>query len=615
VPALYFDLLPVPAGHDIVVTAERAPAERDRTAASVSVIDHQTLDRLGEPLLTNVLRLLPSVAVAQSGPAGSITEVRIRGAEANHTLLFVDGIRANDPAAGNSPRFELLGADLADRVELVRGPQSAIWGSEAIGGVLALISDPAPSAWAIGEVGSFGFGRVSGREGYANGDVSASLAGSYQRATGIDSFGAPGGDKDGYRNLALRTRVGWAPAGSFTLGATGFLVSGRSEYDGYKDLVRADTADLTWNRLGAIGVDGQWHEGGWTVRAAGSLLRSSNRNLLDNAFVNRTRGGRNSLSAQVQRELVMGPVSHRVILALDGDRERFEANDAVYGGATDQDRSRRHAAVTGEWRAEWRALVTDLAVRRDRFDRFKDATTLRGSVLVNLDPHWAATAAYGQGIAQPTFFDLYGFFPSSFIGNPGLRPEKSRGAEAGLRYRQGPIRASATIYRQRLTDEIVDVFLADFRSTTDNATGRSRRAGAEVEAGWQISPALRVQATYAYLKASERRVASGAAVRELRRPRHSGSVALDGKVGRWTYGASMALVGDRRDTDFDVFPAQTVTLDRYLLAGARLAYRLDEHVDLFARVANAFDRRYQDVVGYRTEGRSAYAGIRARLGS
>ncbi|MCW3797479.1 TonB-dependent receptor [Sphingomonas sp. BN140010] len=614
-PLLTSDLPAAPAGPAIVVTAERAPTARDRTAATVSVIDRQALDRLGEPLLTNIVRLFPSTAVAQSGPAGSITEVRIRGAEANHTLLFVDGIRANDPAAGNAPRFELLGADLADRLELVRGPQSALWGSEAIGGVLALTSDQSNDFNAGAEAGSFGFARLSGRGSVAMDTVQASFAGGYQRATGIDSFGAPGGDRDGYRNLALRTRVNWNPASPLTLGLTGFLVRGRSEYDGYQDFVRADTGDVTRNRLAAIGVDGRWTGSDWTVRAGGSLLRSANRNLLDGAIVNRTAGARTTISGQLERAVSTGTVSHRLIVALDGDGERFKAADAGYGGATDQNRNRLHRAVTGEWRAEWRALVTDLSVRRDIFNRFKDATTLRGSVLVSLDRDWSATASYGQGIAQPTFFDLYGFFPASFIGNPTLRPEKSRGVEAGLRYTRGPLRASATIYRQRLTDEIVDVFLLDFRSTTDNAAGVSRRAGLEVDGGWQLSPGLRVSANYAFLRASERRSASDATVRELRRPRHSGSIALDGRARRWSYGASMALVGDRRDTDFDVFPAQTVTLDSYLLAAARLAFHLDQRFELFGRVANAFNQRYQDVVGYRTEGRSAYAGIRARLGS
>src|SRR3982751_4614175 len=120
----------------IVITASRTPEEQARTPVSVTIIDQKRIERLGEPLLPALLRLVPSAAVAASGPAGSLTEVRIRGAEANHTLLFIDGIRANDPATGDQPRFDLLNADIASRIEVVRGPQSALWGSDAIGGVV-----------------------------------------------------------------------------------------------------------------------------------------------------------------------------------------------------------------------------------------------------------------------------------------------------------------------------------------------------------------------------------------------------------------------------------------------------------------------------------------------
>ena len=148
----------------IVVTASRAPESEAQTPASVSVIDQPRIERLGEPLAPALLRLLPSVAVAQSGSAGTVAEVRIRGAEANHTLLFIDGIRANDPARGEAPRFELLNADILSRLEVVRGPQSALWGSEAIGGVVAVNGDdviPAPHGAVSAEAGSVGLRRGS----------------------------------------------------------------------------------------------------------------------------------------------------------------------------------------------------------------------------------------------------------------------------------------------------------------------------------------------------------------------------------------------------------------------------------------------------------------------
>src|SRR5690242_15395439 len=136
----------------IVITASRAPESEEQTPASVTIISARRIERLDEPLVSALLRLTPSAAVATSGPGGSLTEVRIRGAEANHTLLFVDGIKIDDPASGDAPRFELLNADLASRIEVVRGPQSALWGSDAIGGVIAVNGlDDAPGYGASAE--------------------------------------------------------------------------------------------------------------------------------------------------------------------------------------------------------------------------------------------------------------------------------------------------------------------------------------------------------------------------------------------------------------------------------------------------------------------------------
>src|SRR6476469_4702537 len=149
----------------IVITASRAPESEAQTPASVTIIDRQRIERLDEPLLSALLRLTPSASVSTSGPGGSLTEVRIRGAEANHTLLFVDGIKIDDPASGDTPRFELLNADLASRIDIVRGPQSALWGSEAIGGVIAVngvVDEPGYAASVEG--GSFGFLRAGGSE-------------------------------------------------------------------------------------------------------------------------------------------------------------------------------------------------------------------------------------------------------------------------------------------------------------------------------------------------------------------------------------------------------------------------------------------------------------------
>jgi len=599
--------------NQIVITASRAPEQEASTPATVTIIDARRIERLGEPLISTLLRLAPSASVSTSGPGGSLTEVRIRGAEANHTLLFVDGIKIDDPASADTPRFEILNADLASRIEIVRGPQSALWGSEAVGGVIAVNGiDDVPGFGAQAEGGSFGFVRAS-----ASGSIATSGAGvagvagaiGFQRATGINSVEGPG-DKDGYRNFSGRVRGTWHPRANVEVGASALALTGRDEFDGF-DLftgAHADTLDSSRNRLAAGRI---WAAAGndaspWRAQIAGTLLGSSNRNYLADVQQNRTRGARRNLSAQLERPFVTGPFTQRLIIAGETEYEKFHARDTAFGGFTNQDRTRRHQSLTAEWRGETKAITGDVALRRDIFNRFRDATSIRASLLGHIGGGFSLAGSYAQGIAQPTFFDLYGFFPGNFVGNPDLKPESSRGFEVALRYRRGPFGASLTGYRQRLHDEIVNN--ATFTSVL-NASGSSRRSGMEATVDCRLGDALRLSANYAYLKATQTDPLTGQRATETRRPKHSGSIAADGVVGRISYGASLAFVGQHLDNR-DTFPFARVTLSSYWLADARVAYSVRSGIELFARGSNLLDQRYQDVFSYRTEGRAVYAGVR-----
>ena len=610
-----------PSEKDIVVTASRVPQKKDKTAASSTIIDRKTIERLGDPLVASFLRLTPSAAVEVGGPAGSLTEVRIRGAEANHTLLFIDGIRANDPAAGDAPRFELLNADIVSRVEVVRGPQSALWGSDAIGGVIAVngVPESDPGYSVGGEAGSFGFGRANASAALVSDTSSLAAAAGWQRATGIDSFNGHG-DKDGFSNFAARLRGSWDVAPWVQIGVAAFDLMGHSEFDGFDPVtgIHEDTLDNTKNSLAAGRAWANFgsEQSGLSGTVSTSLLDSSNRNFLGSKEINRTRGNRWNAGGQAQYRFRTGAITHTAIVAVEHESESFHADDTVFGGASDQDRRRTHDSVTAEWRSEFSPVVADFAVRHDFFSSFQDATTLRASALVAVGGGFSVTGSYSEGIAPPTFFDLFGFFPGSFVGNPSLKPESSRGFEASLRYRKGPLSAALTVYRQQLHNEIVDVFdPITFVSSTVNRSATSHRSGVEAEVGWSVSDRLRVSANYAFLHATEPDSNGFGQVREVRRPRHSGSIEADGTAGRFGYGASIAYVGKRSDTNFDVFPAAPVTLHAYWLAGARVAYRLRSGLELFARGSNLLDQHFEDVFGSRTEGRAIYAGLKVSFGA
>ena len=599
----------------ILVTATREPAPRDAVAASAAVLDQPVIERLALPAAADLLRLLPGASVARTGPRGTQTQLRIRGAEANHSLLFVDGIRFNDPAAGNEARFELLTADLLSRIELVRGPQSALWGAEALGGVVAVETpDPlrARGFAALGEYGSQDSGRMFGRYAAGSEAVGVVASAGWQRGDGVDSLGGGLGDRDGFDLMSASLKAVHR-SGLLELGTVGHWIEGRSEYDGFDPLtfLRADTLDITRSRIGAVRAWGRYAQGGWDLRAGASYLDSANRNRLAGMPINGTFGDRLSLDAQASRRIG----GHRLIAAVEHQAEDFRRRDADFSGATNQDRGRHLTAVVGEWRAQWTgAVITDIALRHDAFSAFADATTVRAAVLVRPADGWTLHAAYGEGIAQPTFFDLFGFFPGSFVGNPGLRPETTEGWEAGLRFENDRFRFAVTGFTARLDDEIVETFdPATFLSSAANADRRSRRDGAEVEARWRLSEGVLLFANYTFLDAEEQRASGGAQLREIRRPPHSFNLAAHGETGRLSWGASLAYAGKRRDTDFDLFPARTVTLDAYWLASLNLSYRILPQLEVYGRIENGFDADYQDVVGYNTPGRTVHAGLRVAL--
>ncbi|HEX8400096.1 MAG TPA: TonB-dependent receptor [Allosphingosinicella sp.] len=610
---------PASAAPEIVVTASREPVSVADTAVSVSLFDREDIEALALPMTSDLLRLSPGLSVASTGPRGSQTQVRIRGAEANHTLLFVDGIRFNDPAAGNEARFELLTGDLLSRVEVVRGPQSALWGSEALGGVIAVDtadSDRGNALSALAEYGALDTRRASGRFAAQAGAVGLSGSAGYLSSDGIDSFGS-GGERDGFENKAGSLKAVLRPSPGGELGLVGHYVEGRSEFDGFDPVTfrRADTLDETDNRIAAVRGWGKVEDGGWSLSIDGSYLSSANRNRLGEEALNRTAGERFSLGAQASKAIALGGTRHRLTVAAEHEAEAFRARDQIYFGGSDQDRTRDLTATIGEWRADWSdRFATDIAVRHDSFSAFTDATTFRASALARPIDQVTVHAAYGEGIAQPTFFDLFGFFPGSFQGNSNLRPESSKGYEAGVRWAAGRASLGVTGFSNRLRSEIVETFdPTTFISGTANATGRSRRRGVEVEASYRFQP-MRMAFNYTYLDAGKRRAEGDLLVREVRRPRNSANLFADGEIGPVSYGAALSYVGRRRDTDFDLFPAQVVALDDYVLASLKLGYRITPQIEAFARVENAFDADYQDVIGYHTAGRTVYAGLRVRLG-
>jgi vitamin B12 transporter len=616
--------VPVPP-RDIVVTAALAPVRSEVAPASVAIFDSDRIEALGTPFAMDLLRLAPGVAVSSSGGAGAQAQVRIRGAEANHTLLFIDGIDFDDVAADDQARFETFSAEGLDRIEVVRGPQSALWGSEALGGVIALATpDPIGPPHLTGSLEYGGHDQARGSAtmmaGDTDGGVTATAA--YLRGDGIDILGGGQGDRDGFENFTASVKGVARPGDRGEIGIVGRYIRHDNAYDGTDaNFQRADTADAsraaTWavRSWARIGIDtGDAAATGASLMIDGQHLASTNRNRTGAVPVNDSDGRRTRVGATASYRAQIAGTSHGIDARVEREDEKFATRDHQFGGSGDQRLSRGRTAFVAEWRGDWAGrIVTDVAVRHDDFSRFRDATTLRAHAIVPIIGGIAAVGGYGEGIAQPGFAELFGFAANSgFVGNPRLLPERSRGYEAGLRYVGETVSAEIVAFSNRLQDEIVYSGLADFRYTYVNAEGTSRRRGIELSGEWRPLPGLRLNGNYTLIDAREPGLSGEARTpQEVRRPRHAASLSGDYRSGAVTLGGSIAYVGRRRDIDFDVFTP--VRLDDYVLAGARIAYAVTGGIELFGRVDNAFDSVYQDVVGYATQGRTVYAGLRFRL--
>lgn len=597
---------------DTITVTDLRPVAPDDATASVSVLDADALAIRDPAWLADELRSVPGVAVSRSGGLGSLTQVRIRGAEANHTLVLVDGVEVSDPVTGETD-FGLLAGLGTQRIEIARGEQSALYGSDAIGGVIAVTTGGAGLSGAV-EAGRFDTQR--GTLGvYQQGETlrgGVSLAGA--RTDGVDTSGR-GGETDGSRSAAalasatLRLGPDWTLGGIASLRRTYSAFDADLDFDGRLD--NADRETESDQTLAGLSLAGSAFELDHILRA--SFNRVERENTADGAFTDRTLGERTKLAWSPSREIGLG--AGRLLLSglLDWEREDYErlSLDTLYG---DPNQSQRFDSfgLAGEARLALGALDLSASARHDNNDdRFADATTWRLGAGWQTGSWGRLRASMGTGIKNPTFTEMFGYYPGSFIGNPDLEPERSTGWEIGWDVTLGGLVLSLTGFEARLDDEIVTAFNPDFTATAINRAGKSERSGIEAAARWPLTDALTLTGQFTCIDSD---AADGTP--EIRVPSTTASLALDWRADALKPGARFGLaldhVGEQDDFDFAAWPARRVTLDAYTLASATLAWPLSERIALTLRGDNLLDERVTDVYGYEGPGAGLYVGVKLR---
>ncbi len=610
----------------ILVTDGLTPIEQQNSGRAFTVLTGEWLEANQIRYVADALRQVPGFSVSRTGAYGGLTQVRVRGAEANQLLVMVDGIDVSEAGQGEFDFSSLLVDDI-ERIEILRGPQSAFWGSKAMAGVINVITRRAArdGYWVSGrsEAGTDGtwLGGVSLSGGDTNYDIA--LSGQFRNTGGfnVSDFGT---EKDGDRNATFNGKFTVDLTPDLSLDGTLRYVHRDSEIDAqdyafgsptYGQVLDTDDETKTRELFGSTGATLVSLDGALTQKARFTFGDTERSYYEHGARSTWDEGGRYTGTYQASYEFdtpgVLG-ATHQFTGGYEWERETF-----LPSHLTDR-LSRSSNSLVGQYRGEFLdQFSVNAAVRQDYNDAFADSRTYSLSGAWHVPGTEARLhASVGTGVTNPTFYEQFGYVPSMFVGNPGLRPEESLGWDIGLEHGffDRALVVDVTYFNQNLTNEIITSYAGPL-PTPVNLDGESERQGVELTATLNLTSGLTATATYTYVDATEPSPVGGAPLREVRRPEHSGSlnVAYRFHEGRGRVFGEIVFNGAMTDLDFSTYPSTRVTLDDYTLVNVGGSYSFSDSFEAYGRVENLFDEDYEEVLGYNSQGRVAFIGLRGRF--
>jgi len=592
----------------ITVLATGGRERIDWNGVAVSVFDRRDIESLQGPDLTRLLERVPGVVWSRNGGIGSFTGVRVRGAEADQLLVLVDGVRLADTAApGAGFDFGTLTLGNLGKVELQRSANSTIWGSQAMGGVLAATSavNAHPSAGV--EYGAFDSLYATASASASVGPVDVGLSGGWRQSDGISSA-AGGAEADGQRQADLAARVSAALSERLSVFAHARYADARLDIDGFPfpDYLLTDTDEYQDTRQVSGGAGLAYQARGLGLRASYSQADTERENF-DPAFG--TDPGYTTDGTSRRAEL-RGEIALKDTLRL-----HFGGEYEWLSFATLFDPRRKTGLGAGYAQMGYDAgpLHLALGLRRDEHRQFGGEWSLGADGAYELADGLRLRASYGEGFKAPSLFQLL-----SDYGNAALRPENARSYDAGVEWEHGPLMLALTAFRRDTRDQIV--FDSCFGISTgicanrpfgtyDNL-GRTRAQGIEAEVGLRLGEGVNLSAVYALVDTEDRTPGSATRGNVLaRRPRHAATLSASfAPVDDVALAADLRLVSRSFDDAFNAVP-----LDSYAVVTLRGSWDISDQLQLYARVENLGDEDYQTAAGYAQPGRSAYFGVRVRL--
>ena len=600
----------------IVVTASRSPIAKANLGSSTTVITREQIELRQARYVTDLLRAVPGFAVSHVGTTGSQTQVRVRGAEANHVLVLIDGVRANDPASGDDFRWELLSTSNIERIEIVRGPQSSLWGSDAVSAVVHVITQSGGSRPGIGGYAEGGSNNTfnGGLNGGFGGKLWSLAFGVEHLNTDGSNISRSGTEKDDSDMTTASLSSQFRPSANLDIKLGLRAVDAYSQFDPVEFVtgLPQDGDVATESERIYVNADATLRtlDGRLVHRLNARYLDTDNSNLSDGSPTLSTASDRKTLTYQTDIQVGDNLLS----LALEHERTQFEQRGENPFGDPNQDQEMSVNSFIADFQGKSLDRLTWLlSARYDDYSDFESALSGRLSLALPVNDTTLVRANIGTGRKVPTFIERFGFFPRQFVGNPELKPEKSLSYDLGIDQVlfDGAIEVQFAVFYQDLEDEIISVFdLVTSISTAENSTGDSTRKGAEASATLTLTDDLSFGGTYTYTDSTETD-GMGSDVREIRRPRHSGS--LNTSYRFLDERASLRIVADYSGTSTDFFFSplpEIVQLESFWLLDLTAAYDINQSTNIFVRASNLLDEEYEQVFGYRTPGRSAYAGVR-----
>ncbi|MCF6292189.1 MAG: TonB-dependent receptor [Robiginitomaculum sp.] len=590
----------------IVVIGSRIPIPASQITSTVTIIDEEELLARGDEFVADALRRVPSLAVNRSGPAGALTQIRLRGSEANQVLVFIDGMEASDPFSG-SFGFSAATSSGITKIEVLRGEQSALWGTDAIGGVINILTEPMGQGDQLKariEAGSLDSYSGSAYVSSVKGERKIWLQASGLQTAGYDVSGNSG-ERDGFNQRQVFAGADLPLNQNWKLQFRARTQNATSEFDTDTDFDGRlnDTDSQLDNELtmARLAIKGESFDGAWLNEIYLSSL--SSRTISGNSTSN---GQRTRLGGQTSAIWENSKVSHRLTAVLEGRFETYQN----YGGAGALQNQKQQAnsyALAGDYMANSGSLTVSLSARHEFNDLFEDTNALRAGFAWGFEQIGGKLlGSAGQGVKNPGFFELYGFFPAFFVGNPNLQAETSTGYELGWQQNFAKGTASITLFTAELNNEIYTDFGA-FPATARNRTFASTRQGVELAGELQLTSSIFASGSMSFLSAEENNIP------EIRRPDFLASLSVfwQDPGESWQLSLGVDHNGSMGDTDFGSF--QPVTLAAYTLIRAKASRKVGDNFSIYLRGENLGNANYQEVFGYASQGRALYGGLVAQF--